>query len=92
MTVVTAINPDWRILCEDIGAQALAVCSKLHAAIDSASEPPPLDLGEALEDAANKYLDLFEEISARHRKVCQRQKVSGTAYLTLLSSAADRRG
>lgn len=91
MTVVTAINPDWRILCEEIAAQALAAGSKLHAAIDSASEPPPLDLGEALEDAANKYLDLFEEISARHRKACQRV-VSGTAYLTLLSSAADRRG
>lgn len=48
MTVVTAINPDWRILCEEIAAQALAAGSKLHAAIDSASEPPPLDLGEAL--------------------------------------------
>jgi hypothetical protein len=73
MTVVTAINPDWRILREEIAAQALAACSKLHAAIDSASEAPPLDLGEALEDAANKYLDVFEEISARHRKVCQRE-------------------
>lgn len=73
MTVVTAINPDWRILREEIAAQALAAGSKLHAAIDSASEAPPLDLGEALEDAANKYLDVFEEISARHRKVPQRE-------------------
>jgi hypothetical protein len=72
MTVVTAINPDWRILREEMAAQALAACSKLHTAIDSASEPPPLDLGEALEDAANEYLDLFEQISARHRKPCAR--------------------
>jgi hypothetical protein len=68
MTVVTAINPDWRILREELTAHALAACNKLQTAIDSASESPPLDLGEALEDAANKYLDLFEEISARHTK------------------------
>ena len=68
MTIVTAINPDWRILREEITAQALAACKKLETALDSASEPPPLDLGEALEDAANEYLNLFEEISARHRK------------------------
>jgi hypothetical protein len=72
MTVVTAINPDWRILREEMAAQALAACSKLQTAIDSASEPPPLDLGEALEDAANEYLDLLEQISARHRKPCAR--------------------
>jgi hypothetical protein len=71
MTVVTAINPDWRILREEITAHALAACNKLQTAIDSASESPPLDLGEALEDAANKYLDIFEEISAMHRKACQ---------------------
>ena len=71
MTVATAINPDWRILRDEITAQALAACNKLQTAIDSASESPPLDLGEALEDAANKYLDIFEEISAMHRKGCQ---------------------
>jgi hypothetical protein len=68
MTIVTAINPDWRILREEITAQALAACKKLETALDSASEPPPLDVGEALEDAANEYLNLFEEISAWHRK------------------------
>jgi hypothetical protein len=68
MTVVTAINPDWRVLREEITAQALAACKKLEIAIGSATEPPPLNLGEALEDAANEYLNLFDEISAMHRK------------------------
>ena len=67
MTVVTAINPDWRVLREEITAQALAACKKLEIAIGSATEPPPLNLGEALEDVANEYLNLFDEISAMHR-------------------------
>jgi hypothetical protein len=68
MTVVTAINPDWRVLREEITAQAIAACKKLEIAIGSATEPPPLNLGEALEDVANEYLNLFDEISAMHRK------------------------
>jgi hypothetical protein len=68
MIMMTAITPDWQVLREEITAQALAACKKLEIAIDSATEPPPLDLGEALEDAANEYLNLFDEISAIHRK------------------------
>jgi|tagenome__1003787_1003787.scaffolds.fasta_scaffold19692207_2 hypothetical protein len=70
MTVVTKINPDWQVLREQIAAQALAMCQKLEMAIDSATEPPPLALGEALEDVANEYLNLFDAISALHRKEC----------------------
>jgi hypothetical protein len=75
LTVVTAINPDWRVLCEEITAQALAACEKLEMAIGSATEPPPLNPGEALEDAANQYLNLFEEISEMHRKAHHPEKL-----------------
>jgi hypothetical protein len=68
MTIMTAITPDWQVLREEITAQALAACKKVEIAIGSATEPPPLDLGEALEDVANEYLNLFDEVSAMHRK------------------------
>jgi hypothetical protein len=61
-------NVNWQKLCEEITAQTIASCRKLHTALGGANEPPPLDLGEALEDAANEYLNVFEEISALHRK------------------------
>jgi hypothetical protein len=67
MTVMTAITPDWQVLRQEITAQALAACKKVEMALGSASEPPPLDLGEALEDAANEFLNLFDEISALHK-------------------------
>ena len=69
MTVVTAINPDWELLREEITSQTLAACKKLQMAIDSASELPPLELGEALEDAANRLLNLVDEVSSRHCKL-----------------------
>jgi hypothetical protein len=72
MTMMSAINPDWQVLRQEITAQALAACRKLETAIGSAAEPPPLDVGEALEDAANEYLNLFDEISAMHRNALQR--------------------
>jgi hypothetical protein len=68
MTIMSAITPDWQVLREEITAQASAACKKLETAIDSATESPPLELAEALEDAANEYLNLFETISALHRK------------------------
>jgi hypothetical protein len=61
-------QPDWQVLRDEITAQAIAACRKFENALDSATEPPPLDVGEALEDAANEYLNLFDEISALHRK------------------------
>jgi hypothetical protein len=76
MTVMSAITPDWQVLREEITAQARAACKKLEIAIGSATEPPPLELGEALEDAANDYLNVFEEISAMHRKA-YRSEASG---------------
>jgi hypothetical protein len=72
MTIMTTITPDWQMLRDEITAQALAACKKVEMALGSATEPPPLDLGEALEDVANEYLNLFDEISAMHRKACQR--------------------
>jgi hypothetical protein len=68
MTIMSAITPDWQVLREEITVQASAACKKLETAIDSATERPPLDLGEALEDAANEYLNLFDHISALHRQ------------------------
>jgi hypothetical protein len=59
---------DWKVLRDEITAQAHAACMKFQTARDASSEPPPLDLGEALEDAANEYLNLFEEISELHRR------------------------
>ena len=41
--------------------------------MESASEPPPLDVGEALEDAANEYLNLFDAISAQYRNAPEDQ-------------------
>jgi hypothetical protein len=70
MTIMTTINPDWQMLRNEITAQALAACQKVEMALGSATEPPPLDVGEALEDAANEYLNLFDEISALHRRAC----------------------
>jgi hypothetical protein len=67
MTIMTTITPDWQMLRNEITAQALAACKKVEMALGSATEPPPLDVGEALEDAANEYLNLFDEISALHR-------------------------
>ncbi|MBV8850846.1 MAG: hypothetical protein JOZ16_14825 [Methylobacteriaceae bacterium] len=67
MTIMSTITPDWLVLREEITTQALAACKKVEMAIGSASAPPPLELGEALEDVANEYLNLFEEISALHR-------------------------
>jgi hypothetical protein len=61
-------RPDWQVLRDEITAQALAACEKLQHAFHSTEEPPPLEVGEALEDAANEYLNLFDEVSARHRQ------------------------
>ena len=71
MTVITKINPDWQMLRDEISEQARAACRKIETALSNATEPPPLHLGEALEDAANDYLDLFEEISALYIKACR---------------------
>lgn len=71
MTIMATITPDWQMLRNEITAQALAACKKVEMALGSATEPPPLDLGEALEDVANEYLNLFDEISALHRNACQ---------------------
>jgi hypothetical protein len=68
MTIMTTITPDWQMLRNEITTQALAACKKVEMALGSAAEPPPLDVGEALEDAANEYLNLFDEISALHRR------------------------
>ena len=68
MTIMTMITPDWQMLRNEIAAQARAACKKIETALSNATEPPPLELGEALEDAANEYLNLFEEISAWHRQ------------------------
>ncbi|GAC1327741.1 MAG: hypothetical protein NVSMB26_02000 [Beijerinckiaceae bacterium] len=65
---------DWEVLREEITAQTIAACKKFQSAIGAADEPPPLDLGEALEDAANEYLNLFDEISELHRKVHNRAR------------------
>ncbi|MEA2760349.1 MAG: hypothetical protein QOH65_2962 [Methylobacteriaceae bacterium] len=73
MTIMTSITPDWQMLRDEITAQALAACKKVEMALGSATEPPPLDLGEALEDVANEYLNLFDEISAIHRKGFQEE-------------------
>jgi hypothetical protein len=73
MTMMSAITPDWRVLREEITEQALAACKKVETAMDSASEPPPLDVGEALEDAANEYLNLFDAISAQYRNAPEGQ-------------------
>jgi hypothetical protein len=51
-----------------ITAHALAACEKFQIALGRAKEPPPLELGEAFEDAANEYLSIFEEISELHRR------------------------
>jgi hypothetical protein len=71
MTIMATITPDWQMLRNEITAQALAACKKVETALGNAKELPPLNLGEALEDAANEYLNLFEEISALHRKTCR---------------------
>jgi hypothetical protein len=68
MTLMTMIHPDWQRLRSEIAAQALAACKKVEMALGSSAEPPPLDLSEALEDAANEYLNICDEISAMHRK------------------------
>jgi hypothetical protein len=73
MTIMTSITPDWQMLRDEITAQALAACKKVEMALGSATEPPPLDLGEALEDVANEYLNLFDEISAIHRNGFQEE-------------------
>jgi hypothetical protein len=66
------INPDWRVLREEFTVQALAACGKVETALRSASKVPPLELGEALENAANEYLDLCDQISALHTQSCSR--------------------
>jgi hypothetical protein len=71
MTIMTAITPDWLMLRNEITAQALAACRKVETALGNTTEAPPLDLGEALEDAANEYLNLLDEISALHTKTCR---------------------
>ena len=71
MTVITKINPDWQMLRDEISEQARAACRKIETALSNGTEPPPLYLGEALEDAANDYLNLFEEISALYIKACR---------------------
>lgn len=67
MTVVTPINPDWQLLREEITTQARAACQKLETALERRTSAPPLDLGEALEDAANEYLNLADTISRMYR-------------------------
>jgi hypothetical protein len=70
MIMGSAITPDWQVLLEEITTQALAACKKLEKALDSAAEPPPLHLGEALQAIANEYLNLCErinELRARER-------------------------
>ena len=71
MTVMTKITPDWQMLRDEVSAQTRAACRKIETALSNATEPPPLDLGETLEDAANDYLNLAEEISALHTKTCR---------------------
>ncbi len=61
------MTTQWDELRHDLGSQAEALCRKVEAAIEAASDLPPLELAEALEDAANEYLRLFEEISELHR-------------------------
>jgi hypothetical protein len=64
MTIMTTITPDWQMLRNEITEQALAACKKIEIALGNAAGPPPLDLGEAPEHAANEYFNLFDEISA----------------------------
>jgi hypothetical protein len=64
---MTTTAADWTTLRDEIAAQAEASCKKIEEAIDGASDLPPLEFAEALEDIANDYLALFEEISERHR-------------------------
>ena len=59
---------DWNILRDEITAQALAARAKFQSALGTLNEPPPLELGEALEDVANEYLNLFDAISELHRR------------------------
>ena len=66
MTTVTTIGYDWQRLSDEIVSQARAARRKLETAICGASAPPPLHLSEALEDAANEYLDVCDQISALH--------------------------
>lgn len=61
-------QPDWQVLRDEITAQTVEACRKFEAALGTATEPPPREIGEALEDAANEYLNLFDEISALHRQ------------------------
>lgn len=82
-------RPDWKALREEITAQALAACEKFQAALDRAKEPPPLELAEAFEDAANEYLNLFEEISELHRRKLRPHNVTSITALVHRSSAAD---
>ena len=58
---------DWKALRDEITAHALAACDKFQIALGRAKEPPPLELGEAFEDA-NEYLSIFEQISDSHRR------------------------
>jgi hypothetical protein len=69
-------HADWKVLREEITAQALAACEKFQSALGTANEPPPLELGEALEDVANEYLNLFDAISELHRRKPRLHNVS----------------
>ena len=57
MTIMTTITPDWQMLRNEIPEQALAACKKTEIALGNAVGPPQLDLGEALEHAANEYFN-----------------------------------
>jgi hypothetical protein len=80
---------DWKALRDEITAHALAACDKFQIALGRAKEPPPLELGEAFEDAANEYLSIFEQISELHRRNLRPHNVTSIKALAHRSSAAD---